>query len=71
MEDKTKKAVREKRERRGFAGAASAAVKFLARGVAAVADSFAQLCVAEGEKEAGKLKKILLGILFFFGIFVF
>lgn len=71
MEDKTKKAVREKRERAGFAGAASAAVKFLVRGVAAVADSFAEICVAEGEKEAGKLKKILLGILFFFGIFVF
>lgn len=71
MEDKTKKAVKSERERKGVAGIFLSAVKFLARGAVAVMDSFSAVCVGEGEKEMGKLKKILLGILFFSGIFVF
>lgn len=71
MEDKTKKAAKVKGERKEGGNPLPAAVKLFARGAGAVMDSFAQICVSEGEKEAGRLKKILLAVLFFFGIFVF
>ncbi len=71
MEKKMKNTVETKENRKNLWEMFCAAVSVGVRGVGAVMNSFADVCMKEQEKETKKIKKAALGILFFIGIFAF
>ncbi|MBE6712076.1 MAG: hypothetical protein E7580_01005 [Ruminococcaceae bacterium] len=70
MEKNLKQATVKNTEKKGALKRLASAARYLAAGMGAVADSFAELCVKEGEREARRMKSAVLGVLLFSGIFV-
>ncbi len=72
MEKKMKKeaVAKDKKEQKGFWRWVSSAGLMMVRGLFSATESFAEVWMRGEEKEVGKLKKMLLGILFFSGVFV-
>lgn len=72
MENKIKKAAaaKEKKERKGVWRSLAAAGEMLVTGFAAAMESYASVCMKAEEKERGRVKKFLFGIVFFSGAFV-